>query len=246
MFDETCGISGAALSAAAVEGSTTPWYTCALVTSVDYATKHSGYFGIARTEVFGLLPERMDRVLELGCGTGATLAALRATGRCKRTAGIELFESAAMEAEKQIDEVHVGDFERMDLDSRLGQFDAIMCLDVLEHLVDPWKTVQRLGALLVPGGALIASIPNVRNIRVVAPLVLFGQWRYTDQGQLDRTHLRFFTRESAIDLVGSGGLEVDRVETIVGKRGQLVNRLTLGALRRFFDFQYLVRGTRKR
>jgi 2-polyprenyl-3-methyl-5-hydroxy-6-metoxy-1,4-benzoquinol methylase len=216
-----------------------------IVTSVDYNTKHPNYFGFARTEVFPLLPDRMDRVLELGCGSGATLAALKAADRCRWTAGLELVESAASEARKQVDEVHVGNFEHMDLGAKFEPFDAILCLDVLEHLVDPWTAVRRLGALLRPGGALVASIPNVRNVRVVLPLVLFGRWRYEEQGQLDRTHLRFFTRETAIELVGCGGLAVDRVETVVGQRGQLVNRLTFGALRRFFDFQYLVRGTRR-
>ncbi len=102
--------------------------------------------------------------------------------------------------------------------------------------------MRRLGQALRPGGVLVASIPNVRNVRVVAPLVLFGRWRYTDQGQLDRTHLRFFTRESAIELVASGGLRVDCVETVVGTRGQWINRVTFGVLQPFFDFQYLVRG----
>jgi 2-polyprenyl-3-methyl-5-hydroxy-6-metoxy-1,4-benzoquinol methylase len=216
------------------------------VISANYDSKDAAYFGFARTEVFGLLPERMDRVLELGCGSGATLAALRATGRCKQTTGIELVESAARAAEKNVDEVLVGDIEKMDLSGRFAPFDAILCLDVLEHLVDPWTAVRRLGDLLAPGGVLVTSIPNVRNIRVVGPLVLLGQWRYTDQGHLDRTHLRFFTRESAIELVGCGGLEVDRVETIVGSRGQWINRLTLGAFRRLFEFQYFIRGTKRR
>ena len=216
------------------------------VTSAGYGSKRPEYFGIARTEVFGLLPERMDRVLELGCGTGATLGALRAAGRCKRTTGVELVASAAREAEKNVDEVHVGDIEKMDLDARSGSYDAVLCLDVLEHLVDPWSAVRRLGELLAPGGVLVASIPNVRNIRVVAPLLFLGQWRYTEQGQLDRTHLRFFTRETAIELVGSGGLEVDRVETAVGATGRWINRMTLGLLRGLFDFQYIIRGTKRR
>jgi len=215
------------------------------VSAAAYETKHSSYFAFARTEVFPLLPARMDRVLEIGCGTGATLGALRAAGRCSRTMGIELVEAAAHEAERHVDEVRVGDIEAADLIPERGSFDAILCLDVLEHLVDPWRAVRRLGDALRPGGVLVASIPNVRNIRVVGPLVLFGTWKYTDQGQLDRTHLRFFTRASAIELVGCGGLAVDRVETVIGRRGKWINRLTLGAFRRFFDFQYLVRGVKQ-
>src|SRR5258708_16697987 len=142
------------------------------VATTGYASKHPTYFAFARTEVCDLLPERMDHVLELGCGTGATLAALRAADRCKRTTGIELVESAAREAEKRVDEVYVGDIEKMDLALSPSSVDAILCLDVLEHLVHPWEAVRRLCDVLRPGGVFVASIPNVRNIRVVAPLVL--------------------------------------------------------------------------
>jgi 2-polyprenyl-3-methyl-5-hydroxy-6-metoxy-1,4-benzoquinol methylase len=202
-------------------------------------------FASARTETFYLLPPRMDKVLEIGCGTGATLSALRKAGRCRWTMGVEVVESMAREAERCVDEVRIGDVEAHSLVFAPETFDAILCLDVLEHLVDPWTVVRRLVEGLRPGGVLVASVPNVRNIRVVAPLVLFGKWRYTEQGLLDRTHLRFFTRSSAIQLVASAPLDVDRVDGVIWPRDRRVNRLTLGALRRFLDFQYLIRGIKR-
>jgi 2-polyprenyl-3-methyl-5-hydroxy-6-metoxy-1,4-benzoquinol methylase len=159
--------------------------------------------------------------------------------------GVELVESAAQEARKSVDDVRVGDIEKQDFGFAPSTFDAILCLDVLEHLVDPWTVVHGLARQLRPGGVLVASIPNVRNIRVVAPLMLFGSWRYMDQGQLDRTHLRFFTRASAIELIASGQLDVDRVDAVIGPRGRWISRLTFGTLRPFFEVQYLVRGTKR-
>jgi 2-polyprenyl-3-methyl-5-hydroxy-6-metoxy-1,4-benzoquinol methylase len=214
------------------------------VPATGYDTKQASYFGFARSEVFGLLPPRMDRVLEIGCGTGATLAALRSTGRCSWTMGVELVESAAREARGTVNDVRVGDIETMDLALEPGSFDAILCLDVLEHLVDPWAVVRRLATALRPRGTLIASLPNVRNFRVIIPLLLMGRWTYADSGQLDQTHLRFFTRRSAIELVAQSGLNVDRVDPLLGWRGQLLGRLSLGTLSPFLDFQYLVRGTK--
>ena len=64
-------------------------------------------------------------------------------------------------------------------------FDCIIAADVLEHLVDPWTVLAQLRARLVPGGVLVASIPNVGHWEVVRDL-LEGRWQYTSDGLLDR------------------------------------------------------------
>jgi hypothetical protein len=116
----------------------------------------------------------------------------------------------------------------------------------LEHLVDPWAVVRKLDGLLRPGGILIASIPNVRHVKVLAPLVLRGRWDYTNSGLLDRTHLRFFVRGSAIALLESSGLKVDAVEAngplSPGSVLALLNKLTFTMFQEFLDFQYLIRA----
>jgi SAM-dependent methyltransferase len=94
-----------------------------------------------------------------------------------------------------------------------GNFDLIIALDVLEHLIDPWSIVRRLHGILNPGGVIIASIPNVGHYSVAVPLVLRGQWNYADEGLLDRTHLRFFTRRTAVDLLTCSGLVIDKIES---------------------------------
>ena len=78
------------------------------------------------------------------------------------------------------------------LDNPKNHFDLIMCLDVLEHLVDPWKTLSRLADHLKPGGTVIASIPNVRHARNLLSLLFMGKWEYKEQRLLDKTHLRVF------------------------------------------------------
>ncbi len=57
---------------------------------------------------------------------------------------------------------------------------------------------------------LLVSIPNVANI-TVRLAVLAGRFPYSDRGLLDRTHLRFFTRRSALQLVEDCGFAVERV-----------------------------------
>ena len=89
-----------------------------------------------------------------------------------------------------------------------GSLDLLLCLDVLEHLVDPWATMRRLSPLLAPGGLCIVSVPNIRNWKFIARLAWSGDFHYRDAGLLDRTHLRFFVRETAQELATVGGLDL--------------------------------------
>jgi 2-polyprenyl-3-methyl-5-hydroxy-6-metoxy-1,4-benzoquinol methylase len=176
-----------------------------------YTEKETAYFNQARTEIEPLLPQRAGRALEVGCGMGATMRWLRSRRDVQYAAGIEISQETAAGACDVFDRVLIGNAETLDI--RDGNFDLIVILDVLEHLIDPWGMVQRLQAVLAPGGAIIASIPNVGHYSVCLPL-LRGQWNYGDYGLLDRTHLRFFSEQTAFDLMTREGLEVQQVERV--------------------------------
>lgn len=215
-----------------------------MLTTPDYESKAGAYFENVRRDIAPLLPPHAARVLEVGCGAGATLHWLKQSGRCDHTVGVELFESAAAFARGRVDELLVGNAETL-LPGPLApaSFDLVLCLDVLEHMIDPWAFMAQVQALLKPGGLVIASIPNVRHLRVVLGLLLAGRWQYADDGILDRTHLRFFTRESALALMAPAGLTVTaclRREPPARSRGGFVNLLTLGATRDLFTMGYLI------
>lgn len=211
-----------------------------------YQAKEEQYFKQVRSEIIHLLPPHLHRILEIGCGEGFTLAHLRTAGHCRWTVGVELVPQAAHEASRRVDEVYVGNIEQMSLPIAPSSMDAILCLDVLEHLIDPWSVIGKLHALLKPGGVIVASIPNVRHFRVIVPLVLGGRWDYMPSGLLDKTHLRFFTRKSAIALMECSGLRVDAIEAtgLTGRRSRLVNALTLSLARPWLEFQFLIRARR--
>jgi len=93
--------------------------------------------------------------------------------------------------------------------------DCVIFSDVLEHTSDPWAVLRRWRSVLAPGGTLVVSLPNVAHKSVLRPL-LRGRFDYADEGVLDRTHLRFFTRVTAIEMIEACGFEVitfARVET---------------------------------
>ena len=142
---------------------------------------------------------------------------------------------AAALAESRLDQVLCGDVFSV-LSQLEGQrFDAVVMNDVLEHLADPQELLRALPALLSEGGCLVASIPNVRYFFNVMDLAWHGRWEYTDEGILDRTHLRFFTRSSICLLLEECGF---RVETLRGinptgsLKFKLSNAATLGRFQR--------------
>ena len=212
--------------------------------TADYGAKAGPYFDNVRRDIAPLLPAFSEQVLEVGCGAGATLQWLQKSGRCRRTVGVELFPVAAERARGRIDELLVGNAEvLLPAQFTSASFDLVLCLDVLEHMVDPWAFVNRVQALMKPGAVLIASIPNVRHARVVLPLLLRGRWRYEESGILDRTHLRFFTHQSAQALVSPPGLRVTsclrRLPPMASKSG-IVNLLMLGLARDLFTMGFLI------
>jgi SAM-dependent methyltransferase len=212
----------------------------------SYETKEQQYFRNVRSEILPLLPAHVDRVVEIGCGGGYTLEHLRRTGRCQWTCGVELFPDAAQQARQRVDEVYEGNIEQLELPLAPSSIDVILCLDVLEHLVDPWRVVRKLHRLLKPGGIVVASIPNVRHYSVVLPLLLKGRWDYTPSGLLDRTHLRFFTQRTALALLESSGLKVDKADAVwrTSRMARLLNAATFSLARPWLDFQFLLRARR--
>ncbi len=199
-----------------------------------YADKTGNYFAKARTEIEPLLPRTRAsalHVLEIGCSEGHTLEWLKKSGRFAWAAGVEPY------AELRATPGTVDRFFKLDIEEALpdlqaASVDLILCLDVLEHLVDPWKTLRRLDALLKPGGMWIISVPNIRNYHILSDLAFRGRFNYADDGILDRTHLRFFTRSSAIQLAETTGAKVQQVLLPDTQRWQkrLLARIGLGDL----------------
>lgn len=150
------------------------------------------------------------RVLDLGCFCGGTGRWLKERFAACEVVGIEKLEQAAERAALACDRVIVGAFEQLDLAAQgiePASFDAIVAADVLEHLYNPWQALRRLRPLLAPGGVLYVSLPNVRNLGVLSALA-GGEWRYAGAGILDITHLRFFTRSQAVEMLSETGWAV--------------------------------------
>ena len=88
-------------------------------------------------------------------------------------------------------------------------YKAVVCADVLEHTVDPVAVLKQLRDHATDDATFIISLPNIAHLSI-RMLLLFGQFPKMNRGLLDRTHLHFFTRDTATQMLKSAGLKVQR------------------------------------
>lgn len=215
--------------------------------SAFYAGKPQSYFAGARSDFIRRLPkDPTASVLEIGCGTGATGALALAQGRCGHYAGVELFEGAAEEARKVLTEVITGNIETLELNWQPSTFDALIFSEVLEHLVEPGRIVRELSRFVRPGGIVMASSPNISHWRVIRELAA-GRFNLTDRGVFDRTHLRWFTPATFVQLFEDAGFRIEWAGPVTpfSARTQLLSRLTKGRSDHLFMTQIAVYGVRR-
>jgi SAM-dependent methyltransferase len=171
-------------------------------------------------DLLGLVPNGVERVVEVGCSSGAMGAAfLRTRPECEYI-GIEMVPEYAEVARERCSEVVVANIEQMEDRSFeiLFPTDCWIFGDVLEHLYDPWKTLQRVRASLSGRGCVVACIPNAQHWTVQGKLNT-GVFRYEDAGLLDRTHIRWFTRKTIIELFDSSGFQIEEMGGRVFEEG---------------------------
>jgi SAM-dependent methyltransferase len=174
-----------------------------------------------------------SRVLEFGCATGYMSRVLRDERGCRVT-GFEYSAEAAAQAAAFCDRMVVGDIEEARLwDALEPPYDVAVFADVLEHLRDAGAVLRRCRGLLAPHGRLLVSIPNVAH-HTVRTQLLRGHFDYTESGLLDETHLRFYTRRSALALVERCGFVTEALtySVVRTRSGRRLRRLGLGAVER--------------
>lgn len=172
----------------------------------DFPQQQDVYDYNERPEVKPYIPRTATSALDVGCGQGGFGITLRgALGPSARIVGVEpVAKQAELARSRGFDEVVCDYFPPKD---DLGRFDLICFNDVLEHLVDPWQVLEETRSWLMPGGHVLAAIPNIQYWPAVIDL-FNGRWDYTESGLMDRTHLRFFTRTSVLELFERTGYDI--------------------------------------
>jgi len=178
-----------------------------------------------------LVPEGA-RVLDVGCAQGYISEQLVGEG-CE-VFGIELDPDAAELARRHCAEVIVADMDTLtELPWPEHSFDVILCMDILEHLKDPARALKLLKLYLRPDGIVIVTLPNVANWWIRFRL-LRGRWDYHPFGICDKSHLRFFTLNTARDLLAEAGFSIAKFDVTPGAGAWAPYYYTVGNLLRLF------------
>jgi len=152
----------------------------------------------------------------VGCSTGALAAAYRRLHPNCNYTGIEIDANYAEIARNNCNKVFVGDIEELlKHQSHLINLraDGYVFGDCLEHLYDPWCVLKILKGLIPKTGWICACIPNMQYYGVQAKLNR-GEIFYEDNGPLDRTHIRWFTKKTITHLFESSGFTIEYIRPI--------------------------------
>jgi methionine biosynthesis protein MetW len=192
--------------------------------------RYDGNHELDPFEVSGMLAAHVPvgtRVLDVGCGTGALATMLRDV-RKVTVFGVEPdADRAALASERGITVYH--GVLTPALADRIGQFDVVIYADVLEHLADPLAELRIASRFVAPGGLILVSVPNIAHWSVRADL-LRGRFRYAEYGIMDATHLRWFTEETARQLMAQAGIDVVSVQQTAGVMLQCYRETRLAGL----------------
>jgi 2-polyprenyl-3-methyl-5-hydroxy-6-metoxy-1,4-benzoquinol methylase len=173
------------------------------------------YYLFCNKRLLNNIPETLGRVLEFGCSGGMLGNTYKKTNPDTIWHGIDVFEPALAHAKTRLDAAWKLDANELKPNKTMlkEKYDALIYGDVVEHLIQPEESLPAHFELLKKGGYFITCIPNVQHWSIIQQ-VLGGNWEYTDQGLMDRTHLRFFTRTSYLNLLKKLNLDLVKMERI--------------------------------
>ncbi|MFH6997900.1 class I SAM-dependent methyltransferase [Flavobacterium sp. FlaQc-57] len=213
----------------------------------SYLEKEKEYFSNVRRDIISFIGMENDlSVLEIGAGSGATLLELKNKGVAKKIMGFDIVD--VNKYKEKFDSFVIGNIEHDTIPFELNFFDGIILADVLEHLVEPQKTIQKLIPYVKKGGHFYISLPNVRNHEVFYKIFIKGSFEYTDEGIFDKTHIRFFCKKDMLKLVHLfTELKVQKIESNLKHISSIkstLNKVTFGVFEQFLSTQYFIKVTR--
>ena len=160
--------------------------------------------------LLAFIPTGAAMLIEVGCSSGALAREYKKINRSGIYVGVECVPEFVRLANRYCDSVI-----ELDIESATPEFfaanhacDCWIFGDCLEHLRDPWSLLAKIRKVIPPNGSVVACIPNAQHWSIQARLCC-GEFKYEDEGLLDKTHLRWFTRLTIIEMFHNAGFKIE-------------------------------------
>ncbi len=163
----------------------------------------------------------VERLLDVGCGDGTAVRHVRDKARV--IFGTDIAQQACRAAAAGGIRTLVSSLDGASLPFAGNSFDAVTCLDVIEHLLDPAHCMREIARVLRPGGRAYISTVNMRYAKHAFHLVVLGRFpkTSTDTEAYDGGHLHYFTWKNIADVGAAAGLRAAYHIGIIPTSGRL-------------------------
>jgi 2-polyprenyl-3-methyl-5-hydroxy-6-metoxy-1,4-benzoquinol methylase len=161
-------------------------------------------------DLLKFIPVESKKIIEVGCSSGALAREFKKISTNCYWLGIEIDPTYAEFAKRHCDKSMVQNIENAPENfwEETKNADCWIFGDTLEHLKDPWLILKLIRENISHKGSVVACIPNAQHWSLQAKLSI-GDFRYEKSGLLDKTHLRWFTRQTIFEMFDQAGFEIE-------------------------------------
>jgi len=189
-------------------------------TSFPRLRKLLKHFDVQREDLAFEMLDPGEKLLDVGCGDGELV--FRAKSKYRIVSGIDVSESRIKRAQQKFKGDLGIDLSVSNINNGLkfpdNTFDAIACIDVLEHIFDPYFVLAEINRILKPNGNLILEVPNLGYLRRRIELLL-GKFPRTSSAinwrevGWDGGHLHYFTYPTFVKLLKDAGFKIVKLKS---------------------------------
>jgi len=206
------------------------------------------YDDVTRPDILRMVPQDGRVIGSIGCGTGANELPLVQQGR--EVHGVDISDEAIAIAKQRLTSARViepGNISPFPEES----LDGLLLADVIEHIPRAWEVLPHYVRAVRPGGWVVVSVPNMRNIDVLKQFIFIGDWPEHGTGIFDATHLQVMSKRRLQRWCEAAGLEIERWFDQYDPRGprryrffRALDLLSLKLFHSWFMYQLQIRCRR--
>ena len=157
---------------------------------------------------------KINQVIEFGSSYGDTLEDIGIKNKIKNLIGFDLQKPQSSKInfyKEDLNQINLKKYNK-----QLKDTDLFLCLDTLEHLLNPISFIKNLASFQKKGSHLVVSCPNFKSIRMLIAYIK-GQLPKDKYGYFDETHLHWFTEQQLRDILIENGFKIKKIKFIYSK-----------------------------